>query len=474
MLINKITLSDFKNFKGIHEFTFNKLNLISGENGAGKSTIALHSLLFALFGYSEVKLSELPTRNYKGANTYVQVDLDYLGNNYIITRTIPTAVSIKLNGFDLTFANNQLKQAELDRLFRGVDYFRKFRMIDIKDSINILEDGQAGLRKTLVSFNDYEAISKIRGRLQIKKHERALLNKDQAVVYTHAPSEKRYEALGIKLLNVTENLNVLEKEIQDNEAHLNTIVYKRNRINDNKINLVKNRDSIMVDSACPTCKQTLPTATKHDLLNDIAQQLKDSSTLLQQIIDDCTSQGEVVTYLKSNKKSLIDKHTKLTRFRLRLETRLKQKQYVWTTQDVLVIKKAIEELDTFSTFYLTEKLKTLEPLINDVVSKIGFKVRFDITDKGNFDIILDNNGVEYKYKDLSNGQRLLVTTAFQLALLMEKGDNGLIIADEGFSSLSDKNLSLIIDLFKNSNFQLLFVVHRYTTTDNEIKSICLK
>jgi DNA repair exonuclease SbcCD ATPase subunit len=473
MLLHKITLSDFKNYKGKHVFPIRNINLISGENGSGKSTLVLHSLLFVLFGYSESNLASLSTRELTNPNTYVEIELEYLGKQYIIKRSIPTNISITIDGIELTLANNQLKQAELDKLFRTVDYFRKFRMIDIKDSINILEEGQQGLRKTLISFNDYNAISRIRTRLLSKKSDREKLNKEDAVIYSHAPSEQRYELLGIHLTSLTENLQALDKEIRSNEMELNTISNKRSRVVDNKNNLTNQRNSIMVDASCPLCKQGLPKTTKDTLLLDIGHQLKEAGDLLNKIIENYTTQEEVVNYLRANKKSLIDTQTRLNRLRMRLEARLKQKQYVWTSKDVLVVKTAIDELDSFSTFFLTEKLKILEPLINTITKKIGFTVSFNITENGNFDIILNNNGVEYKYKDLSNGQRLLVTIAFQLALLMEKNDSGLIVADEGFSSLSDKNLELVIDLFKNSNFQLLFVVHRYTANDKAINTICL-
>jgi len=473
MLVNRITLSDFKNYKGKHTFTFDKINLVSGENGSGKSTLVLHSILFALFGYSEVNIAGLSTRTVKRPKTYIEIEIEYMSKKYVIKRSIPTNLHVSIDGVELKLANNQLKQAELDKIFRGVDYFRKFRMIDIKESINILEEGQQGLRKTLISFNEYNAITRIRTKMLGKKSNRERFNKESAVIYTHYPSEARYEQLKIGITNTTENLVNLEKEIRDNEGELYSITSKKNRIIEHKNSLSSQRNIIITDATCPTCKQSLPDATKQTLLSDINTQLIEANDLLNKIIEDTTTQEEVVNYLRSNKKRLADVYARINRLQMRLEARLKQKEYVWTSKDVLVIKKAIEELDSFSTFYITEKLKTLEPLINDIISKIGFKVRFNIAENGNFDIILDNNDVEYKYRDLSNGQRLLVTTAFQLALLMEKGDSGLIIADEGFSSLSENNLRLIVDLFKNSNFQLIFIVHRYSTTDSEIKTTCL-
>ena len=159
----------------------------------------------------------------------------------------------------------------------------------------------------------------------------------------------------------------------------------------------------------------------------------------------------------------------------RLEARLQQKEFIYTTKDVEVMKGSVRELDGFTTFFITEKLQRIEPLINSLLSKLGFTVTFSVDAKNNFDIKLlnNNNGTEFVYKELSNGQRLFVTVAFQLALLMEKNESGLMVADEGFSSLSGTNLDLMFDLFKNSPFQLVSIVHRFQTNDASIKNINL-
>lgn len=51
--------------------------------------------------------------------------------------------------------------------------------------------------------------------------------------------------------------------------------------------------------------------------------------------------------------------------------------------------------------------------------------------------------------------------AVKMALLLDKGESGLIISDEGMSSLSKENLHLMFELIREFPFQLLAVVHRY-------------
>jgi DNA repair exonuclease SbcCD ATPase subunit len=471
MYLKKVILNDYKCFSGKHEFDFAKINLVSGENGSGKSTLALQALLFTLFGYSEVTLPSLPTRNLTSPNTYVQVELEYLGVQYTIKRSIPTAINIYIDGVEVTLSNNSLKQQKLEEIFQNVDFFRKFRMIDIKDSINILEQGPQALRKTLVDFDNSININEVRTNFLGKKSIREQYNKDIAVIYTHYPSSNRYAILNEAFDEVSSKLMELDRDLRNNETLFYELSNKKTRIEVEKTTLADQKNTIITEQFCPVCHQQMPINIQKEILTNVSDRIIALNEKLSTIIDELQNQKEVIENVKQAKLNQITHKDKLTRLIHRLDGRLKQKDFIWTTKDVELMKRCISELDGFTTFYITEKLRCLEPLINNILNKLGFHVKFNINDKNNFDITLIRNGVEYKYKDLSNGQRLFVTIAFQLALLMEKNEIGLIIADEGFSSLDQKNLELVFDLFKNTNFQLVAIVHRFATNDINVRNI---
>ena len=140
---------------------------------------------------------------------------------------------------------------------------------------------------------------------------------------------------------------------------------------------------------------------------------------------------------------------------------------------MLIVKKAIEELDKLSSYYITESLKILEPIINDIVSKIGFEVSFTINEKGKFAIEMQKDNISYKYKDLSTGQKLVLQIAFKLALLLERNETGIIIADEGMSSLDQENLEHVLGIFNNLPFQLFLVLHHFEDIPEHIRVINL-
>jgi DNA repair exonuclease SbcCD ATPase subunit len=178
------------------------------------------------------------------------------------------------------------------------------------------------------------------------------------------------------------------------------------------------------------------------------------------------------TYLTSRKMLQEDKEN-IQKFIMILDGRLKQKEYIYTERDVIIVKKAIEELDKLSSIYLVETVHSLEPIINSVLEKIGFAITFDVDIKGKFKILLNKGDIQYKYTDLSCGQRLILQIALKLALLLQKGESGLMFSDEGLSALENNNLEDIINLFKELPFQLVFVLHRANIEDNEINIIRL-
>lgn len=470
MMLKRITVNDFKRYVGTHEYLFDKINLISGDNGSGKSTLALHALLFVIHGYSENKLEKLAPRNLANPNTWVEVELTHLGNTYIIRRSIPTQVSLKINGVESTLANNELKKAELVRLFGNIEYFRKFRMIDIKASINILEQGNTDLRKTLVNLNDVIDLTAVRQNLLLEKNNRELYNKDTSVIYKHYPSVERLQFLHMKHDDLTTAENNFRNAYNEAISALNELQNRVGRQQGNLANL-RLQKSKLTNPICITCGQTIKIDKQQELLGNVNSEIISTNETIASLHGDLATQKEFVTYINQKLLGIAKQKNKLQYWINRLNVRLTQSDYVWTTSDVEIVKLAIKEVDGFSTYYITQRLKMLEPLINNFLNKVGFSISFSVDIKNNLEIQININGQDFNYTDLSNGERLLVTTAFQLALLMEKNETGLIIADEGFSSLAENNLDIMFDMFINSPFQLVAVVHRYTSNNPNVRNI---
>ena len=473
MFLNYIELNDFNCFEGFRRFEFGKLNLLKGRNGSGKSTVGLDAFLFAVYGYTDKTLQDLPTRWVKAPKCSVKVGFEYLGDNWEIKRSIPTKIEIMKNGVPDTHETSADKQKFLNDLFKNVDYFRKFRMLDIKQGINILEQGKVALKKTLMSFNEDIFNSKRTGLLE-KKREREIYNKDTAVVSPHYPSEKRYDVICEGIANLIDKIEQVDKDLRDVRSQSNkeygNFVQARTMVaeNNNKISRLRNLNS------CPTCYQSVPKEHKDRIIEELniaIEMVQNDLTKYQNAMNDSKEQESMY---EGQVSVLRQQQVRLNNARTRIETRLKQKDYKYTNRDVFVISEAIKQLDKFISGYITDWIKGLEPIINNIVEKVNLEVHFLINEKNEFDIVIKKDGVDYGYKDLSDGQRLMLSIAFQGALLIQEGEEGLIIADEGFSSLDDENLRHVIDLFNDLPFQLVFILHRAPQVPEFVKIIDLE
>jgi len=210
MKINQITLKNFQLFKE-QIISFDKLNLIIGtnlddiaqsSNGSGKSTI-LNALIFALYGtVTNYNLNELIRIGKKEAE--VELMLSHNNKDYIISRKLPSALSITENGKKLEFNTATFAQNYLDKIFGDLTSFRTYRTIDQLKGVNLLDLGITSLRKNLMQFTD-ELFSKIRNNLLVKKLNKERFSVDKKLYHFYL-SEKRRKILenGIKTLQEEE------------------------------------------------------------------------------------------------------------------------------------------------------------------------------------------------------------------------------------------------------------------------------
>lgn len=472
MIIKRIKLTNFKNFRQKEVFLSN-MTFIKGKNGSGKTTLALESILFALWGYTpKESLKDLPTRNV-AKSCSIEVEIHHNGKEYKIIRNYPTKLEVMESNKLLQFANNTEAQSYINRLFGDRIQFQKFRMVDAyTKETNFLEEGQTTLKRIIFSVSE-DIFNNMRKNLTQLKHEREIFNKDGAVVYTHHPSEKRLQLISNKINELDIQIMELRKCIQDFESDYYTLERNIGKLEGEKEVVKSRRDKLLKNPECYACKQSIPENTQKRLLTETGELIQKVNNQIGKKLPEMTSVKEII----ASHRKLIDKvslrKNELKELKMKLEARIKQKDYKYTTKDVLIAKKAIEELDRLSTYYLTESIKILEPIINNILNKIGFGVKFEITEKGKFAIRLQKGDIVYKYKDLSTGEKLILQIAFKLALLLERGEEGIMVADEGMSSLDRENLLHVLSIFENMPFQLVFVIHNLEEVPENIKTINL-
>jgi len=472
MLIRRIVLKNFKCFIEKDEY-FEHSVLIRGSNGSGKSTLALQSILFALYGYSlSETLKDLPTRNI-AKSCSVEIEFKHNNKYYRILRLYPSKLTIFENNKQLQFTTLTEAQDFINLTFGDRLNFMKFRIVDAysKDT-NFLDEGPTTLKQIIFSASE-DTFNNIRKKLLQIKTEREIYSKNRAIIYTHYPSTKRLQLICSKLEELEKQDRELRKTIRDIEIGLNTAQREIGRLEGEKQTLKYKRDKMLSNTKCYACGQAISESHQKSLLSEIGARTKKINNRIGHQTTEIEFLNDIIGQHKRVKDNIEVEMVVLRDLKLKLQTRMKQSDYKYTEKDILIVKRAIQEIDRLSTYYLTESVKILEPIINDVLAKINFQVRFEIDDKNKFRITLQKDEVEYKYKDLSTGQKLILQIAFKLAILLERGETGLIVADEGMSSLDRENLEHILGLFHNLPFQLFLVIHRLDDIPSFIKVIDL-
>jgi len=470
MYLKHTYLENFKKFEKKAQ-KWEKNVLITGSNGSGKSTLALSSVLFGIWGYSMANsLGDLPTRNIaKSCMTEHTIRKDK--DIYKIIRKYPTKLEIYKNEELLKFITNREAQYFIDDLLGDREQFQQFRVIDAysKES-NFLEQGQTALKNIIFSLNE-KRIKKIRDNLREIKRQREIFNKDNLVKNIHYYSEKRKSILKTAYDKIQYKIETLKDKVENLENKSNKNTKKIGKL-ENSIEYFESRiDKLESLDVCYVCEQEITEELKTDIIQKFEKKIKEIVPRLESKVKDNETMLDIIVQYEKKVKKLETKEDNLERLLSKLERNPNEKKYKYTTKDVEIVSRAIKELDNFSSYYLTESIKVLEPIINKILNKINFKVSFEVNEKGKFNVLLTKEEVQFNYKDLSTGEKLILQIAFKLALLMERGEDGLIIADEGLGSLDKSNLDYILKIFNEFPFQLILILHRFDNIPEDIQLI---
>lgn len=471
MIIKSLKFHNFKIFSDF-KVDFSSITFIKGDNGVGKSTLGKEGHLFCIYGYTDKKLPELPNKINKSKSCWVEEEIEQGEDLYRIKRSYPTRLEIWKNEEQVNFATNAEAQNYLKQIFGDVHTFKKFRMVDKTIGINFLEEGQIALKKTIFSLSQ-EKFNIVRDKLNQIKHEREIYNKDNAIVESHYPSEKRLNIIKNELTKLAPTYDKLLQESRQLGNELNEYNRKQGQIETNKNRAKWQRDKLLQDEKCYECKQFLPKPNKQEMLKEKGEEIEKLNQQYKHNLDVIEELKEMLAQSETALEKITPKRDKLHDLKSKLEIRIKQKAYKYSNRDVEIVKRAIKELDNLSSRCLVRSISVLEPIINSVLEKINFKLTFEVNDKGKFAITLQKDDIKYDYSLLSDGQKLVLQVAFKLAMLLERNDEGVVIADEGLSSLDKENLLHILTIFEHYPYQLIFMLHNFDNIPEEIKVIAL-
>ena len=121
-----------------------------------------------------------------------------------------------------------------------------------------------------------------------------------------------------------------------------------------------------------------------------------------------------------------------------------------------------------NTVWLTQ----LEIIINDLLRPVNLEVTFS-ADKEFMTIKNEQNIL--KFEQLSQGQKIFLSSIFKIAILLNKGDNsGILLIDEGFSSLDSINLDKFLKVLQSLKYQTFIIYQNIDKNKEDIHYINLQ
>lgn len=234
MYINSITIHNLRSYKDTNILSFdrdNDLNIILGENGAGKTSI-LTSILFCLFGNKIVKsrykkfVYDLFNYDAKDNKMYVEMDFNHNDDKIKVKRTITFIENdfVENELFvindkkveNLLFLQNYNMQLIELFFFNGENILEIFTSNELKKLINTFISLSFGLDTAEIALKDIKGIvTKELDKLDDTKYSQ--LNKDiSKLEKSILKMEKSIEELEFKKNDYNTKIKVLIQKLKDN------------------------------------------------------------------------------------------------------------------------------------------------------------------------------------------------------------------------------------------------------------------
>ena len=164
-MINRLSLRNFKKHEKIDVQFGEGLQLITGPNYAGKTTL-LHGILYCLGGASQVPGTDIQRR---GTNSGFRAEMTFTveGQKYFVSRTKTTAKLFRGNEIELLCSGTTAVNQHIEQLL-GMSFkrFRQLRYAEQKRTDSMLTFGAGELSQIIEELSGVDKIDTAIGRLK--------------------------------------------------------------------------------------------------------------------------------------------------------------------------------------------------------------------------------------------------------------------------------------------------------------------
>lgn len=521
MKLKKMSFRNFKSYSNVlTEISFgdnSSLNLIIGENGTGKTSIA-ECATYLLYGKLEnFTAADIPNRINKAF--YGKIELDCDGHQIIIERGLnPGLFKVEIDGEVIDTAGKTNVQTMLEENYFKIPYsvFHNILVLEVDEVKSLLSMSVADKRNIIdkicgfTIYNKYKEFAKSDMKSLDEK-----LNANSASIRTLNTNIIQYER---QIEEIKEN-SVTQEELDDLLQKVNEMKEKKAKNDDmlrklhaagdqlknvnykkasdynllkNKVQEIEKKIAFIDVGKCPTCGSSLETEDFQKLREDLVKQKEGYLIQMEQI-------KEIIGKARPKLIALEKKEREINadNFKIPLADTQSDYKYKMTLKDrgtstVETLKEQLlKDLEALNEErVILEKEKTLMdfltimfsdgggikryisnkyiPIINGLMTQMldymGLNYTIEFND--NFDAEIIQNGMKIKYATLSKGQKARVDFAtiisFVKFLKLQFGELNLLFLDELFSHVDINGMNDMIDILKNLSNDMklnIYLIH---------------
>ena len=521
MKLKKMSFRNFKSYSNVlTEISFDdtsSLNLIIGENGTGKTSIA-ECATYLLYGKLENFTSaDIPNRINKAF--YGRIELDCDGHEVIIERGLnPGLFKVQIDDEVIDTAGKLNVQSMLEENYFKIPYsvFHNILVLEVDEVKSLLSMSASDKRNIIDKICGFTIYNKYKEF--VKSDLKAIddkLNANIASIRTINSNLIQYD----RQIEEIKNNSVTQEELEElvskiNEAksiraknddmlrklraagdQIKTVNYKK--VSDynllkNKVQEIEKKIAFIDKGKCPTCGSSLETEDFQKMREKLVANKGEIEKQMEQIKEIINGAKPKLIALEKKEKEINADNYKIPLADLQSDYKYKATLKERGTSAVEGLKtKLMEDLEALNNEKtLLEKEKILidflalmfsdtggikryianhyVPIINDLMKNMMdyMDLNYTITFNDNFDAEIIQNGMKIKYATLSKGQKSRVDFAtiisFVKFLKLQFGELNLLFLDELFSHVDINGMNDMIDILRNLSNDMklnIYLIH---------------
>ena len=521
MKLKKMSFRNFKSYSNVlTEISFDdtsSLNLIIGENGTGKTSIA-ECATYLLYGKLENFTSaDIPNRINKAF--YGKIELDCDGHEVIIERGLnPGLFKVQIDDEVIDTAGKLNVQSMLEENYFKIPYsvFHNILVLEVDEVKSLLSMSVSDKRNIIdkicgfTIYNKYKEFAKsdlktIDDKLNaniasIRTINANLIQYDRQIeeIKNNSVTQEELEEL-VQKINEAKSIRAknddMLRKLRAAGDQIKTVNYKK--VSDynllkNKVQEIEKKIAFIDRGKCPTCGSSLETEDFQKMREDLVIKKGEIERQMEQIKEIINGAKPKLIALEKKEKEITADNYKIPLADLQSDYKYKATLKERGTSAIEGLKtKLMSDLEVLNNEKtLLEKEKTLVdflalmfsdtggikryianhyvPIINDLMKNMMdyMDLNYTITFNDNFDAEIIQNGMKIKYATLSKGQKARVDFAtiisFVKFLKLQFGELNLLFLDELFSHVDINGMNDMIDILRNLSNDMklnIYLIH---------------